>query len=318
MSTNESINQVAEQLKTLAREIRNENVSLGGQIELVAAELGGLAGGRPNMKTSDFDIAGDEVPMPGTDDADIFERLIDENDLLPAFFLEKGAQVQRAVGRVVLLEPVSGLPAGSGWGTGSLISPSLFMTNNHVIDDLDFARKVRMQFNFQLGAQGMEEPSESYLPEVQGTFHTNAALDYTVIRLKKSLPSPQAGVAPIAPGEKWGWIPLNPSPNYHDKQHFNIVQHPQGRRKEVALQDNEIAKLFTNVVRYHGDTEPGSSGSPVFDNMWQITALHHAGGDRDPQTGKWLNNEGIRIDRIVGDLRDTFNDDAAILEELGI
>lgn len=318
MSTDESMNQIVDQLRALAREVRSENVSLGGQIELVAAEFSSLAEGRPNMKTSDFDIAGDEVPMPGSGDNDIFERIIDENDLLPVFFLKKGAEVQNAVGRVVLLEPVSGLPAGSGWGTGSLISHSLFMTNNHVIDGLDFARKVRMQFNFQLGAQGIEEPTVSYLPEIQGTFHTNSALDYTVIRLKKSLPSPQAGVAPIAPGEKWGWIPLNPSPNYHKNQHFNIIQHPQGRRKEVALQDNEIAKIFANVVRYQSDTEPGSSGSPVFNNVWQIVALHHAGGDRDPQSGKWLNNEGIRIDRIVEDLRDTFQNDPAILEELGI
>ena len=318
MSTNESVNKVAEQLKALAREIRSDNASLGGQIELVAAEVSGLAQGRPDPKTSDFDIAGDEVALPGSDEENILERIIDENDLLPVFFLEKGAEMQRAVGRVVLLEPVSGLPAGSGWGTGSLISPSLFMTNNHVIDNLDFAEKVRMQFNYQLGSQGIEQPSESYFPESTGTFHTNAALDYTVIRLKKAVPAPQAGSTPIAPGDRWGWIPLNPSPGYHAGQHFNIVQHPQGRRKEVALQDNEIASLFTNVVRYHGDTEPGSSGSPVFNNVWQIIALHHAGGDRDPQTGKWLNNEGIRIDRIVEDLRGAFQNDPAVLEELGI
>ena len=43
-------------------------------------------------------------------------------------------------------------------------------------------------------------------------------------------------------------------------------------------------------------------------------ALHHAGGDQ--VNGVWLNNEGMRIDRIVADLR--ANVPAAIRTELGI
>ena len=83
------------------------------------------------------------------------------------------------------------------------------------------------------------------------------------------------------------------------------IQHPAGRPKEVALQDNRIVKVFAEVIRYETDTEPGSSGSPVFDNGWEIIALHHSGGDRapsDPSGNTWLNNEGIRIDAIVKDL----------------
>ena len=62
---------------------------------------------------------------------------------------------------------------------------------------------------------------------------------------------------------------------------------------------------LAEVIRYETDTEPGSSGSPVFDNGWEIIALHHSGGDRapsDPSGNTWLNNEGIRIDAIVKDL----------------
>lgn len=135
MSTNESVSQAAAELRTLAQRVRSENASLGGQIELVAAEVAGMAQGRPVPKTSDFNIAGHELNIPEAGEGDIFERLIDESDLLPVFFLQQGATVQRAVSRVVLLEPVAGLPAGSGWGTGSLISPTLFLTNNHVIED---------------------------------------------------------------------------------------------------------------------------------------------------------------------------------------
>ena len=59
--------------------------------------------------------------------------------------------------------------------------------------------------------------------------------------------------------------------------------------------------------------------SPVFNNLWEIVALHHAGGDRDAQ-GTWLNNEGIRIDAVVDDLRDHFSDIGRqdVLDELRI
>ena len=321
MAAMESLDDTAKRLKALAKEVRSENVSLGGQIDLLANEFAGLTYGGPTKKTSEFDIAGEEVDLPA-DEGDALERIVDESDLLPVFFLEQGALVQRAVARVVLNEPFAGLPAGSGWGTGSLVAPGLFLTNNHVIPTSDFAGKVRVQFNYQLGPQGIEQPSQTYYPDLTGTFHTNEQLDYTVLRLKPVQQQPAsagstAGGGGLA-GDIWGWIPLDSSPGYHLGQHFNVVQHPQGRRKEVALQDNEISALYTNVVRYQADTEPGSSGSPVFDNLWRIVALHHAGGDRDPASGKWLNNEGIRVDRLVDDLGTHFASEPLILEELGI
>src|SRR5262249_54334511 len=54
-------------------------------------------------------------------------------------------------------------------------------------------------------------------------------------------------------------------------------------------------------------TEPGSSGSPVFNNQWKLVALHHASVSTDsPQgrstpedpSGKYL-NEGIRLSAIA-------------------
>ena len=44
-------------------------------------------------------------------------------------------------------------------------------------------------------------------------------------------------------------------------------------------------------VRYTTNTEPGSSGSPCFDQNWDLIALHHSGDPNwDPS---W--NEGIPI-----------------------
>ena len=85
---------------------------------------------------------------------------------------------------------------------------------------------------------------------------------------------------------------------------MNIIQHPQGRRKEVVLQDNKIERVKKSVLLYKADTQPGSSGSPVFNNGWELVALHHAGGERDAVSNEWINNEGIRISCIVSFLHE--------------
>src|SRR6185369_4641513 len=75
------------------------------------------------------------------------------------------------------------------------------------------------------------------------------------------------------------------------------------------------------AAHYEGDTEPGSSGSPVFNDQWELVALHHSGvpemdqagnfkdidggiwrpGD-DPARLHWVANEGIRVSRLVDHL----------------
>ncbi len=314
----ESLRGVANNLSDHASEVSE---IVGGEIELIASRLSTLKYHPPMLRTKDFKHPkGDEIPLPKAenDPTAVFERLIDERDFLPVWFLEQGAQSQRSIARVVLTKPHAGFPPGTGWATGFMVSPSLFLTNNHVIPDKAFAKKIRIQFNFQLGPDGSERPTESFLPASNDVFRTNVALDYTLIRLRPNQPAIDGG-EPVVAGDRWGFIPLNDSPIFREEQHFNVIQHPDGRRKEVALQDNEIDKLFHNFILYKADTEPGSSGSPVFDNLWQLVALHHAGGERDA-SGKWLNNEGIRIDRIVEDLRQHFTDtdEERVLMELGI
>jgi len=107
-------------------------------------------------------------------------------NFLPAHFLTEGAEVQKAVAMVTLKAAKSGLPAGSGWGSGFLISNSLFMTNNHVIPSKAFCRDVNMQFMYQdnyntgpaIGSEFFETNEDSF-------FHTDIALDYTIVRLKR-------------------------------------------------------------------------------------------------------------------------------------
>lgn len=79
-----------------------------------------------------------------------------------------------------------------------------------------------------------------------------------------------------------------------------IVQHPEGQKKQVTLRDNRIVDVFDEFLHYEADTQPGSSGSPVFNDQWELAALHHASvpAPEHPELGKFV-NEGIRISRLL-------------------
>ena len=79
-----------------------------------------------------------------------------------------------------------------------------------------------------------------------------------------------------------------------------IVQHPRGEKKQVSLRENRIVDLPEAFMHYEADTEPGSSGSPVFNDQWEVVALHHASvaAPEHGELGGFL-NEGIRVSRIL-------------------
>ncbi|BBD63609.1 hypothetical protein NIES2109_64840 (plasmid) [Nostoc sp. HK-01] len=62
--------------------------------------------------------------------------------------------------------------------------------------------------------------------------------------------------------------------------------------------------MGNNVVQYVTSTLQGSSGSPVFNDAWDVVALHHAGGNiLEPTTQlHYFRNEGILVENILADL----------------
>jgi V8-like Glu-specific endopeptidase len=87
-----------------------------------------------------------------------------------------------------------------------------------------------------------------------------------------------------------------------------VIGHPRGlNQPQFSLQDNLLLDYDRTYVHYRSPTEPGSSGSPVFDNKWALIALHHAGAVDTPKLnqrgGSYAANEGIRLSAIVEALR---------------
>jgi V8-like Glu-specific endopeptidase len=246
------------------------------------------------------------------------------DNLLPITFLEAGVTASKAVGRVTFIEsvtlnnPIRTYGPGDAYGTGFLVAESLFITNNHVIPTKEFAKKIEVQFNVQNDTKGRPLPIDPFAFDPDSFFLTLPELDFTLIRLKPR-DYPREGITSQYPGATWGTIRLTFDLLFAPRMPLNIIQHPKGRAKEIALQDNNLVTLHNDVLLYTTDTDQGSSGSPVFNNSWQVIGLHNSAGEK--VDGEYINNQGIRIDRIVQYLKSTLGADARgllILQELGL
>ncbi|MBD2292839.1 trypsin-like peptidase domain-containing protein [Anabaena sphaerica FACHB-251] len=220
--------------------------------------------------------------------ADIFEKIIGENTLRPISFLQQGLQVAQSVAYIGVRT------SQERWsGTGFLVAQNLLLTNNHVLPSSDLLSGTIFRFNYEENFQGEAQITDEYRPKSNGIFHTNQALDYSLIEIEGE------------PGKKWGWLqfPLLPKEIRRDSR-VNIIQHPQGQPKQISLQNNFVQFVGGNVVQYVTSTLQGSSGSPVLNDAWEVVALHHAGGNiSEPTTQRrYFRNEGILIKSILADL----------------
>jgi V8-like Glu-specific endopeptidase len=210
------------------------------------------------------------------------EKILGINNLKQISWLERGIQVCSSVCRV--LTP-------NGLGTGFLISSGYVMTNNHVIASAEVAAQTVVEFDYQQDGSGALLPSYRYRLD-HSQFHTNAALDYTLVRV-----IPEAGKPAL---EHWRYLRLNPNADPLPTEHVSIVQHPNGGLKQIVLTANWVIDAKPPLLHYTTDTMAGSSGSPVFNDSWHVIAIHHAAV---PSAGKNQNyvNEGILMSAIRAD-----------------
>jgi V8-like Glu-specific endopeptidase len=87
----------------------------------------------------------------------------------------------------------------------------------------------------------------------------------------------------------------------------NIIQHPGGRSKRYGIRNNLVSASTATELRYFTDTESGSSGSPVFNDQWQVVALHRASiyvaqVEFQGKTTAYV-NVGTHLSAILDDLR---------------
>ncbi|NJK88678.1 MAG: endonuclease I [Myxococcales bacterium] len=211
------------------------------------------------------------------------ERVLGTSNLVPAATLERGAKVSRSVARVRILDSRGGL---LGWGTGFMASPRLFLTNNHVLQSVEEAASSRVDFNYQDGLDGKPMPVAVFGLDPVTFFETDVDLDFTLVAVS-------AGSPTLAPLESFGFCPMIPIPaKTLVGEYLNIIQHPEGQPKQVAVRENRLLARLDNFLHYETDTAPGSSGSPVFNDQWEVVALHHSGVPATNEAGEYVTIEG--------------------------
>ena len=216
-------------------------------------------------------------------EGDPFEKIIGkESTLMDIAYLETGLIRATAVARIVLPDRAT--------GTGFLVENNFLITNNHVINSEEVAAGSIVQFNFQRNADGLDLPLTEYRLDPVNGFATSPKEkhDWTVIKIKGDA------------NKKWGALSLKKN-QVEKNQRVTIIQHPNGLYKQIAIHHNYVRYADDNVIQYLTDTLPGSSGSPVFDDNWDLVALHHSGGNiREPGTKRIaFRNEGININKVI-------------------
>lgn len=243
-------------------------------------------------------VAPDEV---GTAATATLEKVFGDTGFISPEKLKLGLQRCEAVGRVEEL-------TGEGFGTGFAIPGAalkrswgkvfVFVTNAHVLSPSDPnaspPAKARVTFHALRDTKG--RPFSTRFGEVLATSPSDK-LDFTIVALKTQ----PKGLAPIPVADDL------PAPG--SGQRLYAIGHPRGGSLMFSLQDNRLLDHGAPGdyrVHYRTPTEPGSSGSPVFDAGWGLVALHHAGSAAMRKIhgeGTYEANEGIWIGKIRQALR---------------
>jgi V8-like Glu-specific endopeptidase len=209
-----------------------------------------------------------------------YEKVIGLNNLLSIAWVSRALELAAPVGRVLTL---------AGPGTGFLIGVDTLLTNHHVLQDESVAQQSTVEFNYQVNWAGTLEPTRRSTFDTS-YFRTSEELDYTIVRIKEPL------------GQLFGYVDLSRRAQPTVNDFVSIIQHPQGGLKQICFTDNKVSAVFGDLVQYSTDTEPGSSGSPVFNQNWEVVALHHRGGGlAGPDGKKYFTNEGLVISSVVRD-----------------
>jgi endonuclease G, mitochondrial len=246
-----------------------------------------------------------------------FERAIGRNDSLYSNFTELIALTKRKIGRIVVKENNK----RTGYATGFMVSDRLLLTNWHVFRDSSMAEESEVHFFYEYNPFG--HPLAPAIFKFDSTkFFNNKDLDYCFIAVH---PADITGKVSL---KSVGYLFLDRALGKIGEvnvEKLNIIHHPLGDYKQISIRENLFVGIDETKIYYETDTAQGSSGSPVFNDQWQVVGLHHKSIAKMSADGKnyldkddqiipiidnkidvtrvvWLRNEGMRISVVLNHL----------------
>jgi hypothetical protein len=183
---------------------------------------------------------------------------------------------------------VRGVSLKAGYGEAPVL-----LTNAHVLPDVVPLDGARVSFELESEAAG--KPVSYPVGELLFTSPPDK-LDVSIVRLEGLPPK-------MPPLELAAQLPLIDA-----KSRAYVVGHPQGGGLQISLHDSELIDVDDEerLLHYRTPTDPGSSGSPVFNSRWEVIALHHSGSSKTRKLhgeGTYEANEGI----VIGAIREALN-----------
>jgi Trypsin-like peptidase domain len=214
-----------------------------------------------------------------------------------------------------------GLRFGTGFAVRAVdlgVAPGdevLLLTNFHVLNKAGLDGQTdfgNVEVVFEAIAK---KPLKCSVRCVVAESKADGGLDYALLRLSGATKRVQP-------------LPLKRSISAADSRaHIYVIGYPLGDVLQYSLHSNELLDHECDPtgkppnparrrVQYSTSTEPGNSGSPVFDHIWDCIALHHAGGKSNRREERYgipsLNggniaveaNQGVWIGSIQDHVRD--------------
>ncbi|NEJ17723.1 serine protease [Rhizobium leguminosarum] len=216
-------------------------------------------------------------PVGPLREAEVEEAIVHQDDMLPMSFMHLAIEASRSVAKIIVPRIVAGNPAvvqgapvlhnGTCW----LVAPGLVLTNHHVIQARAAGTGAASASDLNLQAEAAQILFDFDDDTIEAAVITNAELlcfdkplDFALLQIDSD--RPYLEVALDIPGPPAG----------HQAPALNIIQHPRGGVKRIAVRNNLMSGASETELRYFTDTEGGSSGSPVFDDTWKVVALHRS------------------------------------------
>lgn len=228
---------------------------------------------------------GASEPIELPTDPDGFEKLFGSEWPVPIETYRQGIAAAQSVAHLLLRAQV---PIGTGFVVdGATLHPDLagrraLLTNEHVIptpDRADGAPADAITVRF-------DAHDTAPIDDLRPVFWSDRDdLDVCVL-VSDALDA--ADLPTLTPTDRL--------PALMPGAHVYIVGHPGGRSLCLSIRGNDLVDHDGVRIHYRAPTEKGSSGSPVFDETWQLVGIHHYGSSRLPrlhgETGTYGGNEG--------------------------
>lgn len=214
---------------------------------------------------------------------------------------------------------------GTAYGTGFLLGPSVLITNYHVLEPVYMGlegkttakgysakpKNVTIRFDYKRLPEGVLNDGVTYALAADwdldrsGTHSPVDAdapadrLDYGLIRLAEKAGGHKTGKKKATTGNERGWMTPLPTNAIPAGAPLFILQHPKGDPLKLGMATNGVIKLTGGGtrLRHRVNTEPGSSGSPCFNQKLELLALHHAGDPDFEGPAEW--NQAIPFAAIL-------------------